>query len=1113
MIRSLILIFVLSGSIGLLSPVYGQLNPINLTHYSETDGNNINDVISDQYGFIWMASENGLIRFDGYEFTRYYHDPNDPTSISQISIQSLHEDSKGRIWVGGVDDINVYHPATGSFTSYHFGSMVGLTEQDLPIITSITENANGTLYFGVESVYGIPIEQGLLYYDEEADSVKKVPELMPVQVNAISSATSDPDGNSWFTGYRSVIRINKNGKVENVEPPPFSTDQPNQRPVIHHDQNGHLWVSFERSKLHKYNPGTGTYKEFQLNNFLGTHHNEIIIMNIHTDSQNRIWLATDTGMFLFDETTSLLIGFSENTENSLHRSIVSSLNFDRFGNIWIGSFSNGLLKYEEKSYFRSLRSSLNVNSKITPGWVNVLFESFDGTIWFSTAGFGLESGINKLNIQTGNISKFPYSRIFENMNVITDIDQHIDDHFIISTSSGLFDLNTQSMRTERIETPGISDSMAVINRYHKDRFGTEWIATAFGLFEKRNGHSQFIHHDLSRMEDGRSNSNEVMHLVESDLHGLWILTNSGLFNADPKTGKLTRHGYDQNAGDVFISQDINSIFDDGKGTVWIGTWQGGLSRYIPETGEIKNYTRSDGLPSMGIQYIIHDPKQNHLWLSTFEGISRLHIPTEEFINFTTDDGIHSQLFSDGSGLKTRDGQFFFGGSGGYTFFEPEDILENSIPPAVSLTGISVSNQKMEFKNGIQNTDRIELKYNQNTIYIGFAVIHYSNPDRNNIRYILKNYDLDWHESGNQRFAYYSGLPPGTYNFEVIAANSKGTWNTEGAKIEIKILPPWWRTWVAYMIYAFLIISLIFLIANYQRKRVLQKEREKAREKELEQAEEIEKAYYNLEVAHESLKAAQSQLVQQEKLASLGQLTAGIAHEIKNPLNFVNNFSEVSLELIEEALEEISEIEKDNHTLEVKHVLNDIQSNLTKIHQHGSRANAIVSSMLQHSRGGSGKREPTNLNALIKEYVNLAYHGMRAGKNPFNVEIIFDLDENLGEVNLISEDFSRVILNLVNNAFDAMREKLKTEPNYTPELRIHSKCNGDTVEIAIEDNGPGIPDDIKNKILQPFFTTKKGTEGTGLGLSITHDIIKAHGGELEIQTAINKGSIFRLKINK
>ena len=281
-------------------------------------------------------------------------------------------------------------------------------------------------------------------------------------------------------------------------------------------------------------------------------------------------------------------------------------------------------------------------------------------------------------------------------------------------------------------------------------------------------------------------------------------------------------------------------------------------------------------------------------------------------------------------------------------------------------------------------------------------------------------------------------------------------------------------------------------------------------------EELEQKRAAVEEALKELKSTQAQLIQQEKLASLGQLTAGIAHEIKNPLNFVNNFSDVSIEMIDEALEELSKTSQDEYTAETAAILADIKSNLAKIHEHGSRADGIVKSMLMHSRGGDGKMEPTPLNPIVKEYVNLAFHGMRAGKDAINVDIELDLDENVGNVPLVAEDFSRVILNLVNNAFDAMREKVTGDggsgTGYVPKLTVRTKSDNGKVMIEIEDNGPGIPEDMKDKIMQPFFTTKKGTAGTGLGLSITHDIVKAHGGEIEIYSSKN-GTIMTIMLNK
>lgn len=274
------------------------------------------------------------------------------------------------------------------------------------------------------------------------------------------------------------------------------------------------------------------------------------------------------------------------------------------------------------------------------------------------------------------------------------------------------------------------------------------------------------------------------------------------------------------------------------------------------------------------------------------------------------------------------------------------------------------------------------------------------------------------------------------------------------------------------------------------------------------------AYEKLQDALNELKSAQEQLVQQEKLASLGQLSAGIAHEIKNPLNFVNNFSELNLELIEEINDELDKLKDSPEKNEIKVLLADVVENQKKIHLHGSRADSIVKSMLLHSRGGNGIKEASDLNNMLKEYVNLAFHGMRAGKKPINVSLDFQLDTSIRQVPIIIEDISRVILNLCNNAFDAMHERLQTKTisdKYQPNLTIKTFEKNKHVTLEIKDNALGIPKELQDKILMPFFTTKKGTEGTGLGLSITNDIIKAHGGSLQIESKQGDDSFTKFTI--
>jgi signal transduction histidine kinase len=273
---------------------------------------------------------------------------------------------------------------------------------------------------------------------------------------------------------------------------------------------------------------------------------------------------------------------------------------------------------------------------------------------------------------------------------------------------------------------------------------------------------------------------------------------------------------------------------------------------------------------------------------------------------------------------------------------------------------------------------------------------------------------------------------------------------------------------------------------------------------------LDKQKTEIQTTLNELKSTQTQLIQSEKMASLGELTAGIAHEIQNPLNFVNNFSEINTELITEIKEELN---KEN-LKQAKNVLNDLENNEQKINYHGKRADAIVKSMLQHSRKSTGQKEPTDINALCDEYLRLSFHGLRAKNKSFNADFKTDFDESIGKINIVRQDIGRVLLNLINNAFYAVNEKKKTaDENYKPEVLVQTKRINDTAEIIVKDNGDGIPQSIKEKIFQPFFTTKPTGEGTGLGLSLSYDIItKEHGGTIKAESKENEGTSFIINLS-
>jgi signal transduction histidine kinase len=402
---------------------------------------------------------------------------------------------------------------------------------------------------------------------------------------------------------------------------------------------------------------------------------------------------------------------------------------------------------------------------------------------------------------------------------------------------------------------------------------------------------------------------------------------------------------------------------------------------------------------------------------------------------------------------------------------------------------------------------LEVPHDQNSFNFAFTNSNVKSRDKIVYRYILEGIDSDWSAASDvPNTRNYYNIPPGRYTFKVASSGFNQIWS-EPATITFTIRPPWWQTWWAYVLFLVGFVAVVFTIVQY-RSRWLKRENRILEERVSHRTAQLKKTI-------EELKTTQDQLIQSEKMASLGELTAGIAHEIQNPLNFVNNFSQLNRELLAEMSAEI----ENGNLEEAKAIAESIASNEEKIDHHGKRADAIVKGMLQHSRSHTGVKEKTDINALCDEYLRLAYHGFKAkdksksgGQASFNATFETNFDPTLPNINAVPQDIGRVLLNLINNAFYAVIEKSKTSSNgYLPLVSLSTKNIGYKVEIVVRDNGNGIPDDIKEKIFQPFFTTKPTGQGTGLGLSLSYDIVKGHGGTMEVSASAAVGAQFTITL--
>jgi signal transduction histidine kinase/ligand-binding sensor domain-containing protein len=1112
---ALLLIFL---SIVISSTMHAQLNSGNLTQYTENDGlpgAQVNTLLVDRFNYIWTGTINGLARFDGYQFKRFYSNPNDTTSLQGLIIWSLFEDYKGQIWIGSSPAfLNVYNPVLKKFKQYEFANLVDHPANVELLVAAMCEDNNKRMYFGVNTYLNETIFSALLYKDENDNKIKRFIAPDSLSIQNIISMVKDKAGNVWVLSYSGLFKIDTAKNITKISIPIHELTKNNEYPSdIKIDNSGHVLIITTTSRLYDLNPGTGIYKTWISDKVILPVRNDLMRTVIALDSLDNIWITSNAGIQYFNRKTCKFSVFNSGVKKELEHILANHLIVDSYGTLWIGSSNNGLIKYENKAQLNSYIYNKEVKNSITSGWANFIYETSDGKIWIGTSGSSNTSGINILDTRTGILTPIPFSRFSGQLDGVFSLWENTPGELYVGGFKKLFQLSEKTLALKPVSLHGAPDTITIL--YHlKDSRQNEWLCTLTGLFKKSKGAQLFTRYDLSKVDGSDEGSNQVTRAYESKKHGLWLTTDNGLFLYNYNTDKIERHGFDKTKGDVFTTQDINSFYEDNNGIAWVGSWRGGLSKYNVETKKIFTYTINDGLPSMSIQGILPDEKNNSLWLSTFEGLSRFNLSTQQFNNFSVADGIQGQLFADGAFLKTSKGLFVFGGSNGITVFNADEVEKSSVPPKVFLTELKIFNRTVIPGKGhilekpIYETQQIILPYNSKNISIEFSVLHYSNPAKNKISYKLENYDNEWRDAGSLHEAIYSNLPSGQYIFHVKAANDKGVWNQQGATLKIIIKLPWWRTNLAYIIYGVIIICITILTIRYFQRSAIKKEKEKNQARELEHAKEIEKAYYKLAETHEALKATQAQLIHSEKMASLGSLTAGIAHEIQNPLNFVNNFSEVNTDLINELQTEL----QSGSSAEALDISNFIKENQEKIYHHGKRAEAIVKGMLQHSRTSAGVKEPTNINSVCDEYLRLSYHGLKAKDKNFNADFKTSFDESIGQINVVGQDISRVMLNLFNNAFYAVNEKRKNAgENYKPMVIVQTKKLNHTVEIRVSDNGSGIPQNIVDKIFQPFFTTKPTGEGTGLGLSLSYDIIKAHGGEIQVETKEGEGSEFIIRL--
>ncbi len=1064
-------------------------------------------ILQDRHGFIWAAGNSGIDRFDGTTVKSFVHDPLNEHSIPRGRVLTIYEDPSGLIWVGA-DALALFDPGRESSRNVKLADSI-----PAPVyIWQILADGHGGVW--------VAAENGLYHFGEQD---LKAGQLMATRylvspdesnLNNIMCLSTAGHDKLWVVNTNSIYHFDLNNK-EFTDLGPFGGDVGDAlktRPWdALTDSRGHFWLStFGGLILWR----SGSDKP-ELLKSIGRGAVDLsvgYIQGLSEDSQGNIWIGTGTvGAIRYhpEHETYLVFRANEGDKQSIVEDDIHYVFEDKDGGLWFGYHYAGMSHYSEQRWnytFFPLRSELDVNH-LANRWF-LTREDSQGNLWAGT-GYGLmqmrADGTDRVfYIPKPDVPMTNTPAIFPN--AVSNFSIHDNKIILITYTNTIYVFNTLTKQFEQLIADFEGDLFTDIAEddqyYYAGSFNAGMI-----MLDKSDYTTIVISNILNDPESSQDNG--LIPYVDVDKN-VWVLSITmeavtyDFYKFDPDNRMFSEklHSGPDNLTDFSLPIMSSSM----PGLFW-SIHSAGLVKLDVINGRNEWYLRSQA-QSFGNRGLgLLEYADGQFWTGHDGGMIKLDLAAGNVSTYPGDPSRRPGMYV--LPRKIGEGDIIFGGSGGAVRFNPDALLEETPLDMVHITELRAGGQLFRplYEEGME----YRLSHTENNLNISYIAINYRNSASTRYRYRLAGHSDEWTEVGNQQSIFLANLSPGRYVFQLQASTPSSGYTGKTAEVSIRIMPPWWRTIPAMIVFGILLIMALVGFDRMQRQRLIARERDKTRERELAQAKEIEKAYVEL-------KATQSQLIQAEKMASLGELTAGIAHEIQNPLNFVNNFSELNKELISELREEMGKGKLKDAGL----ILADIEGNEDKIIFHGKRADSIVKGMLLHSRSNNGQKEPTDINALADEYLRLAYHGLRARDKSFNANFSLEADPDLPKIKVVPQDMGRVLLNLINNAFQAVLEKQETFsvekihefslPKYTPTVTVSTKNLGDRIEIAVKDNGPGIPENVKEKIFQPFFTTKPAGHGTGLGLSITYDIVvKGHNGTIDIESEMGKGTVFLVRI--
>jgi signal transduction histidine kinase/ligand-binding sensor domain-containing protein len=1045
-------------------------------------GSAISASYTDQAGLLWLATENGLSLYSGRTLLTYNF-LNKTKQGSFFMINGIASDRLGRLWLATSGDgiymvdlkaQKLYHQASETFSS------------------SILRDHQNKIWIStfLEGLYCIDPDS-LTYRN-----IRRKPEQ--TQENAILGMQEDKRGNLWMIDYSpfnrglEVLDANRNLVKKITQKQGLLNDTPIDILV---DSAGAIWLSYMRKGLSSIPAAQNSIVNYDTTTGYNGQG-----WKIAADSRQRIWAVGNDSLTILDSRNHSFKKMQYGAR--IIKDFRGCLLADNRGNMLLGTVNKGLYIFDANG---PMPENLDPSNGLSSSGVWGLLQDKSGLIWIATA-----RGVDLYDPQKKTLRTILFSKdlTLNEARKFCSIDSN---RILVVTKFGFTIVNKIKQTISDYSTGGILKTAPFFSA-EEDNQQRIWL----------NGFNGVVIYDLKKNtaellnKAGGLPSDLVWDICKDRNGQMWIGTDSGLavIDSNYKNIRLIQ------AKNGLCFNIVQKILETDDGNIWIAT-QKGISIIDQTKNTICNLNEKEGLLPDVVYDLVY--QQGRMYAGTGNGMVAIYPPAKDkspnwrFVNYGKRQGFPYNDYNQNTGIGLKNGEIWWGIQPVMTVVTQQPIADTAAS-GVFLTGMSIMDQLPNFaldtaKNSYLTEKGIrwdsvtvpfampyglKLPYDQNAISFAFSNACLFGRDKIRYQYFLAGADTNWSGLIDRNISKtYFNLGSGAYKFYLRSIDANGNYSGL-ATCSFNILPPWYKTWWAYILYAVLAAVIVRAYAGFRSKKLLQENMV------LEQK--VQSRTAELSSSLQELKNTQNQLVQSEKMASLGELTAGIAHEIQNPLNFVNNFAEVSTELLGEMNEELASGNAKGAT----ELALLVQENLEKISQHGKRADSIVKGMLQHSRSSSGQKEPVDLNALVDEYLRLSYHGLRAKDKNFNAMLHTDFDTSLPKVDCIPQDIGRVILNMLTNAFYAVAEKKRKEgADFQPAVWISTKTVGQKVEVIIKDNGYGVPKKVLDKIFQPFFTTKPTGAGTGLGLSLSYDIVKAHGGNITVSSEDGLGAGFTI----